>query len=552
MPPAANRVSRILLFAASVVLGLVLASPAAAARLAYVTNSGDGTVTVLDADANAPVGTVTVGGEPTDVAITPDGSLAFVANLNGTVSVISTATNQLVGGPIAVGAKPRGIAISPDGSRAYVSNSADGTVSVIDVATRGVVATIQVGKEPEGIAFSPDGTRAFVAQRGGDISVIDTATSAVASTIPDPLGPARISIGPRGGRGYVTNSASTSISPFNSANGAIGTPIAVGAAPLGIATTPNGQFAYVTLPEAGSVAVVNAALDSLAGPPVGGFPGAAGIAIDPGGQHGYVTDGAGNVVTLLDSVHNLAAGPIQAGSKPSAVAVVPDQPPTAGFFVAPARKIVKRRLTFRAGASTDPDGSIVEYAWDFGDRHHTQGPKTTVFHRYRKPGTYLVTLKVTDEDGCSTERVFTGQTVSCNGGPTATATAPIVVGNGRGPALRLAGGRRQRLKGRVDVWALCPSEPCSVRARGFVVASFDRHGTTVTHRYWLRRWLTSLTPQGWGHMRLKEPKRLRRGVTRALRMGGRAKASITVVARDAEGDPTKRHRKVKIVVPRRR
>jgi hypothetical protein len=35
-------------------------------------------------------------------------------------------------------------------------------------------------------------------------------------------------------------------------------------------------------------------------------------------------------------------------------------------------------------------------------------------------------------------------------------------------------------------------------------------------------------------------------------MGGRAKASVTVVARDAEGDATKRQRMVKVVVPRRR
>jgi YVTN family beta-propeller protein len=552
MASCRTRALRALISAAALTALLAVAAAPADARNAYVANSGDGSVTVLDADTNAVIGAVALGGEPSDVAITPDGSLAFVANLNGTVSVIATATNQVVAGPIAVGAKPRGIAISPDGVRAYVSNSADDTVSVIDVATRGVAATVHVGSEPEGIAFSPDGTRAFVAQRGGDVSIVDTASSAVAGTIADALGPARISIGPRGGRGYITNSASTSISPFVPASGAVGAPIAVGGPPLGIATTPNGQFAYVTSPESGTVTVVNAALDSVAGAPVTGFPGAAGIAIDPDGAHGYVTDGGGNTVTLLDSVHNLAAGPIQVGAKPAAVAVVPDQPPTAGFFVSPSHKVAKRRLTFRAGASTDPDGKIVEYAWDFGDRHHTHGTKTTVFHRYRKPGTYLVTLKVTDENGCSTERVFTGQTVSCNGSPIATATQAIVVGNGRGPALRLAAGRRQRLKGRVDVWALCPREPCSVRARGFVVAKFERHGTMVSHRFWLRRWLTSLTPQGWGHMRLKEPKRLRRGVARAVRMGGRAKASITVVARDAEGDATKRHRKVKIVVPRRR
>jgi YVTN family beta-propeller protein len=522
-------------------------------------------VTVLNAETNAVVGSVALGGEPSDVAITPDGSLAFVTNLNGTVSVVSTANNQPVGAQIPVGVQPRGIAISPDGTVAYVSNSGSDTVSVINTATHAVVATIHVipspcigcspgtpPATPEGIAFAPDGLHAFVAQRSGDVSVIDTATSTVSGRISDPLGPARISVGPRGGRGYVTNTASTSVTPFNPANGAAGPPVEVGGAPLGIATTAEGQLTYVTLPELGAVTAINPALNSVVGPPVAGFPGAAGIAIDPDGQHGYVTNAPGSTVQVLDTVHNSAGAAIAVGSKPLAVAVVPDQPPKAGFFVSPSRKLIKRRLTFRAGASSDPDGKIVDYAWDFGDGHHTHGSKTTVFHRYRRPGTYTVTLKVTDEDGCSTERLFTGQTASCNGSPLATTTQAIVVGNGRGPALRIAGGRRQRLKGRVDVWALCPKEACSARAHGFIVAKFARNGATVSHRYRLRPWSASLTPQGWGHLRLKEPKRLRKGVLRAVRMGGRAKASVTVVARDAEGDATKRQRMVKVVVPRRR
>ncbi|WP_072691679.1 YncE family protein [Rhodococcus marinonascens] len=68
------------------------------------------------------------------MAITPNGSFAYVANNGaGTVSVIDTATNLVVGPPIMVGAAPFGVAVTPDGSRAYVTNSGGNTVSVIAI-----------------------------------------------------------------------------------------------------------------------------------------------------------------------------------------------------------------------------------------------------------------------------------------------------------------------------------------------------------------------------------------------------------------------------------
>ena len=57
----------------------------------------------------------------------------------------------MAGAPIHVGNGPVGIAITPDGSKAYVANQFDNTVSVIATATNTVVTTIGVGSSP--IAF---------------------------------------------------------------------------------------------------------------------------------------------------------------------------------------------------------------------------------------------------------------------------------------------------------------------------------------------------------------------------------------------------------------
>jgi YVTN family beta-propeller protein len=89
---------------------------------AYVTNSGDNTVSVIDT-AQVPGGThqpfaeLTVGANPFAVALTPDGNFAYVANSgDGTVSVIDTKTNTIMPGPITVRFNPQGIAVGVIGT----------------------------------------------------------------------------------------------------------------------------------------------------------------------------------------------------------------------------------------------------------------------------------------------------------------------------------------------------------------------------------------------------------------------------------------------------
>jgi hypothetical protein len=55
-----------------------------------------------------------------------------------------------------------------------------------------------------------------------------------------------------------------------------------------------------------------------------------------------------------------------------------------------------RTIKATTAGSFDPDGSIVDYLWDFGDGTLARGPEAT--HRYAEPGNYRVTLVIKDND----------------------------------------------------------------------------------------------------------------------------------------------------------
>src|SRR5216684_4503527 len=224
-------------------LGMALAIPAQAQTHAYIVNTGSNSVSVIDTTSNTVVATVSVGGSPLEVAITPDGTRVYVTNgTDNTLSVIDTASNTVVA-TVGVGAGPTAVAITPDGTRVYVTTG--DAVSVIDATSNTVVAT--VGVSGLGVAITPDGTRAYVATFG-PVSVIDTATNTVVATVVlgedyqnSPIG---VAITPDGTRAYFTNSGVASVSGLGSvsvidtASNIVVATVGVGAFAQGVAITP--------------------------------------------------------------------------------------------------------------------------------------------------------------------------------------------------------------------------------------------------------------------------------------------------------------------------
>ena len=88
------------------------------------------------------------------------------------------------------------------------------------------------------------------------------------------------------------------------------------------------------------------------------------------------------------------------------VLIVPRQPADGAPPVAdpggPYRGEGGQPLAFDARGSSDPDGQVVGYHWDFGDGETALGAQPT--HVYAAHGQYTATLTVTDDQGNKTHR----------------------------------------------------------------------------------------------------------------------------------------------------
>ena len=186
---------------------------AASTPTSYVTNSQSDTVTVVSGTAIAR--TIRVGQGPVGIALTPDRTVAYVANYgfsnepSHTVTPITLATGK-AGRPITVGTGPMAIAV--DSQVAVVT--LEGTpaqpghqVVVIDLASRKVSAPIEVGLNPESVAIAPDGQTAYVAAFGSaEVTPVNLSTSPPQAESPIPLpgtSPRAIAISKDGTTAYV-------------------------------------------------------------------------------------------------------------------------------------------------------------------------------------------------------------------------------------------------------------------------------------------------------------------------------------------------------------
>jgi YVTN family beta-propeller protein len=327
-------------------LALAPALPAWAER-AYVSNEDDGTVSVIDADRGAAIGTVGAGKRPRGLALSPDGKLLYVA-VSGVpkcppplsdaecarlqrdpaadgIAVIDTtalARTQLLGGV----SDPERVAVSRDGRRLYVSEEDSARLAVLDASSGRVLATVPVGREPEGVRMSPNGRWLLVtSEEDNTVTIVDAQSYAV-------LGKARVGTRPRdlvfsadSRSAFVTGEGDASVYRIAVPGGAPAAEffkLRTQARPMGIALDTGRGRLYVGTGRAGTVAVLELAGPSLVGEVAcGGRPW--GVALGGGGRHLFSPNGPTGEVAIVDTEKLAVTARIASGKGPWAVVAGP-------------------------------------------------------------------------------------------------------------------------------------------------------------------------------------------------------------------------------------
>jgi YVTN family beta-propeller protein len=196
------------------------------------------------AAALSPTSVVRVGVKPTWIAVDPTRARAYVTNTgDGTLSVVDLTTNVVIA-EIPVGHAPAIVALDPALGRGYVSDFEDHTLTVVDLAANTVASVLKLGGL--GIAVDTIAHRVY-ASGGSDIVVLDGASTDVLLRIPAPKGAILwgVAVDPTQGTVFATDLLSPRVVAFDSRGVAVGS----------IALPAPGRFAIGIDPTSGTLKV---------------------------------------------------------------------------------------------------------------------------------------------------------------------------------------------------------------------------------------------------------------------------------------------------------
>ena len=241
----------------------------------------DDKVFMVDLKASPPkvIGTITVGRQPSGMAISPKGDIALVANRGeGTISVLTIrGKDVLVVGTVPVGTaadQVSAVAITSDGKRALAVKSAADKVALLSIDGEKVTydkRDLPAGIFPYNIVITPDGNLALTADNGASggsdgsvdtVSVIDLEANppriidrVTVGDSPEGLamsskGDLAVAVEARGSNlpqtnpAYHTSGAVTALKIDGKKVTNVGS-VNVGALPEGVAFSPDGTYLYV-------------------------------------------------------------------------------------------------------------------------------------------------------------------------------------------------------------------------------------------------------------------------------------------------------------------
>lgn len=133
----------------------------------YVTNRNTESVTVIDGDSNEEEENIPVGSDPMGIAVNPDTEKIYITHNKGinagTVSVLDAETNEIIG-TISLGnhTRPLAVTINPNNNTVYVTDQAENGIFVIDGVTDSLIGNMSTSTDPVGATFYPENEALYI------------------------------------------------------------------------------------------------------------------------------------------------------------------------------------------------------------------------------------------------------------------------------------------------------------------------------------------------------------------------------------------------------
>jgi YVTN family beta-propeller protein len=262
--------------------------PAGYREYAYITNSGSGTVTVLDVVNLRQDRVIAVGNDPSGITANPARREVYVVNSgSGTVSVINAQSNT-VAATIRVHKLPYSIDVDAHGRRGYVANSGSNNVSVLDLASRREIAVIGAGEAPGLARIAPSDDALVITNRvSGSVSIADPQTFKVRSTFDHCPGATDAVILPDSSKSFIACSGGHQImvlalahaGPEGAMPDRLLTFLDVGSTPVHLALKPDGGEIFVSNYDSNTVSEIATQSNEVGGA----------YLVGPHPSHGVVT-----------------------------------------------------------------------------------------------------------------------------------------------------------------------------------------------------------------------------------------------------------------------
>lgn len=132
-------------------------------RRLYVALKTGGAIAVIDREQNATIDTISVAGsEPFGIGITPDGTRLLVNDYRngGQTHIVDIASKEVLAS-LSTGPRPEQVAVNPEGSLAYVTSWAGNATTVIDLTNYSSISRFTTTRAV-GVALDPLGRWFYV------------------------------------------------------------------------------------------------------------------------------------------------------------------------------------------------------------------------------------------------------------------------------------------------------------------------------------------------------------------------------------------------------